>query len=120
MAKKYGVTILATDKWKEDACWQLIKYVLNTENQTAFSLASGYLPIRKSSLENADVKAYIADSELYAVATKQLSYAWAYTHFGAMGSMDNFFWYALDNIESGKSTPAEAMKQAVKETIAEL
>lgn len=114
------VTILTSDKWKEDACWQLIKYVLNTENQTAFSLASGYLPIRKSSLENADVKAYIADSELYAVATKQLSYAWAYTHFGAMGSMDNFFWYALDDIESGKAAPADAMKKAVKETIAEI
>ena len=37
-----------------------------------------------------------------------------------MGSMDNFFWYALDDIESGKAAPADAMKKAVKETIAEI
>ncbi len=113
-------TILTEDKWKEDACWQILKYVLATDNQAEYSLVSGYLPIRKSSLEKADVKAYINDSPLYNVATKQLSYAWAYTHFGAMGSMDNFFWYALDDIESGKAAPADAMKKAVKETIAEI
>ena len=37
-----------------------------------------------------------------------------------MGSMDNFIWYALDDIESGKITPEEAMKSIVKETIAEI
>lgn len=113
-------TILTTDKWKEDACWQILKYVLATDNQAEYSLVSGYLPIRKSSLEKADVKAYINDSSLYNVATKQLSYAWAYTHFGAMGSMDAFFWYALDDIESGKMTPEAALKDAAKQLIAEL
>ena len=113
-------TILTEDKWKEDACWQILKYVLATDNQAEYSLVSGYLPIRKSSLEKADVKAYINDSPLYNVATKQLSYAWAYTHFGAMGSMDAFFWYALDDIESGKMTPEAALKDAAKQLIAEL
>lgn len=113
-------TIMTTDYWKHDAAWQLLKFVLNTENQTAFALTSGYLPIRKSSLEEADVKAYIADSELYAVATKQLEYAWAYTHFAEMGSMDAFFWYALDEIEREDSTPAQAFKNAAESLIAEM
>jgi len=113
-------TILTQDKWKSDACWQILKYVLATDNQAEYSLVSGYLPIRKSVLQKADVKAYINDSELYRVATDQLSYAWAYTHFGAMGSMDTFFWYALDDIESGKMTPEAALKNASKQLIAEL
>ncbi len=112
--------ILTKEKWAKDACWQLLKYLLNTENQTAFALTSGYLPTRKSSLEREDVKAYIADNRLYEVATNQLSYAWAYTHFGAMGSMDAFLWYALDDIESGNATPAEALKDAVTQLIAEI
>ena len=112
--------ILTQEKWAKEACWELVKYLLNTENQTAFALTSGYLPTRKSSLEREDVKAYIADNELYEVATNQLSYAWAYTHFGAMGSMDAFFWYALDDIESGSATPEEAMKSAAQQLLAEI
>ncbi len=112
--------ILTQEKWAKEACWELLKYLLNTENQTAFALTSGYLPTRKSSLEREDVKAYIADNKLYEVATNQLSYAWAYTHFGAMGSMDAFLWYALDDIESGSATPAEALKNAAKQLLAEI
>lgn len=112
--------ILTQEKWAKEACWELLKYLLNTENQTAFALTSGYLPTRKSSLEREDVKAYIADNKLYEVATNQLSYAWAYTHFGAMGSMDAFLWYALDDIESGSATPAEALKSAAKQLLAEI
>lgn len=106
------ITILVTDYWKHDAAWALVKNVINTENQTAFAMTSGYLPIRKSSLELPEVASYIADSELYSVATKQLSYAWAYTHFAEMGSMDSFFWYALDDIEHGTKTPEESFKNA--------
>ena len=112
--------IITQQKWAEEACWEIMKYLLNTENQTAFALTSGYLPTRKSALEREDVKSYIASSELYSVATKQLSYAWAYTHFGAMGSMDAFFWYALDDIESGKATPTDALKNAAQQLIAEI
>ncbi|MDD2231725.1 MAG: ABC transporter substrate-binding protein [Sphaerochaetaceae bacterium] len=113
-------TIMATDYWKHDASWQLLKFVLNTDNQTAFALTSGYLPIRKSSLEMADVKSYVAGSELYSVAIKQLSYAWAYTHFAEMGSMDSFFWYALDEIERGVKTPEQAFKDASASLVAEM
>ena len=112
--------ILTEDKWKEEACWEVLKYLLNTENQTAFALTSGYLPTRKSSLEREDVKDYISANNLYKVATSQLSYAWAYTHFGAMGSMDAFFWYALDDIESGKATPQQALKNALKQLSEEI
>lgn len=113
-------TILATDYWKADAAWQLLKYVLNSKNQTDFALTSGYLPIRKSSLEKAEVKAAISASELYAVATKQLGYAWAYTHFAEMGSMDAMFWYALDEIEHYTKTPEKAFKDASASLLAEM
>lgn len=113
-------TILTTDYWKADAAWQLLKHILNNKNQTDFALTSGYLPIRKSSLENAEVKAAISASELYAVATKQLGYAWAYTHFAEMGSMDAMFWYALDEIEHYTKTPEKAFKDASASLLAEM
>lgn len=114
------ITILTTDYWKHEAAWELVKNVLNTDNQTAFALTSGYLPIRKSALELGNVKSYIAENELYAVATKQLSCAWAYTHFADMGSMDSFFWYALDEIERGVKTPQKAFGDACASLIQEI
>lgn len=105
-------TIMTQEKWARDAAWQLMKFILNTENQTDFALTSGYLPIRKSSLEQDRVKEKMANNPLYKVATSQLSYAWAYTHFGEMGTMDSLLWYALDDIEHGTKTPKEAFENA--------
>ncbi len=112
--------ILTKDKNKAYAALELLSYLLNTQNQSEFALNSGYLPIRKSSLKREDVKAYIASSSLYATAIKQLSYARAYTHFSAMGSMDALLWYALDDIESGKADPAAALKNASLKLIEEM
>ena len=103
---------MTQEKWARDAAWQLMKFILNTENQTDFALTSGYLPIRKSSLEQDRVKEKMANNPLYKVATSQLSYAWAYTHFGEMGTMDSLLWYALDDIEHGTKTPKEAFENA--------
>ncbi len=110
-------TIMATDQAKHDASWALLKYLLNTENQTAYALTTGYLPIRESSLELEEVKAYMADSDLYATAIAQLDYATAYTHFGEMGSMDTYLTFALDDIENGTG-PRRAFEDA-KESLLE-
>ena len=50
-------TIMTTDATKHAASWALLKFLLNTENQTAYALTTGYLPIRESSLELPEVQA---------------------------------------------------------------
>lgn len=112
-------TILTADEKKANVCWEIIKYVINTENQADFALTTGYLPIRKSELNVDAVKNQIATNELYKVATKQVEYAWSYTHFGAMGSMDAELWYATDNIENGMAVK-EALTEAVENTASEI
>lgn len=112
-------TIMTTDPVKHAASWALLKFLLNTENQTAYALTTGYLPIRKSSVELPDVKAYMADSDLYATAIKQLDYSSAYIHFGEMGSMDTHLTFALDDIENG-TDPKRAFQEAAENLIADL
>lgn len=107
-------TILTTDKAKVEAAWKFVKYILNEENQTAYALFSGYLPIYKDALERDDVKEALSANELYSVALKQLDSAWAYTHFGEMGSMDNFLWYAVNEIELNAKTPEKAFNDAAE------
>lgn len=112
-------TILTTDQWHLTACWELMKFLLNTENQADFAITTGYLPIRKSSLSLDKVQAQFDKNEMYKVAASQLDYAFAYTHFGEMGSMDILLSYALDDIENG-SDPAKILKSTADELAGDL
>ena len=112
-------TIMTTDATRHAASWALLKYLLNTENQTAYALTTGYLPIRESSVELPEVQAYMAESDLYATAIKQLDYSTAYIHFGEMGSMDTQLTWALDDIENG-TDPKRAFEDARDSLIADL
>ena len=112
-------TIMTTDPVKHAASWALLKYLLNTENQTAYALTTGYLPIRESSVDLPEVQAYMAESDLYATAIKQLDYSVAYVHFGEMGSMDTHLTWALDDIENG-TDPKRAFEDAKDSLIADL
>jgi len=115
-----GIVILTQDEHNRQAGWELIKHLTKTENQTAFALSTGYLPIRKSALESSYVKEALATNPNYKVAFDQLETTWAYMHFGEMGTMDANFWYALDEIEKGVLTPAEAMDKAAKALLREM
>ena len=112
-------TIMTTDPDKHAASWALLKFLLNTENQTAYALTTGYLPIRESSVDLPEVQAYMAESDLYATAIKQLDYSSAYIHFGEMGSMDTHLTFALDDIENGVD-PKRAFQEAAENLIADL
>ncbi|MCK9287448.1 MAG: ABC transporter substrate-binding protein [Sphaerochaetaceae bacterium] len=115
-----GIVILTQNEHNRQAGWELIKHLTKTENQTAFALGTGYLPIRKSALDSQIVKDSLATNPNYKVAFDQLATTWAYMHFGEMGSMDANFWYALDEIEKNVLTPAEAMDKAAKALLKEM
>jgi len=114
------MVILTEDKFKKFAGWEFIKYMLTEKNQTDFALSTGYLPVRKSSQQNPQVKELLASNPLYKIAFDQLSTTWAYLHFSEMGSMDGFFWYALDEIEKEVLTPSKALDKAADSLIKEM
>ena len=70
----------AKDDAQAQAAWTFVKYVTSTEANAKFAVNSGYMPIRVSSAETAEVKDAIAQMPTYAVGNKQLSYAYAYTN----------------------------------------
>ena len=112
-------TIMTTDPVRHAASWALLKFLLNTENQTAYALTTGYLPIRESSLDIPEVQAYMEKSDLYSTAIRQLDYSTAYIHFGEMGSMDTQLTWALDDIENG-TDPKRAFQDAQQQLLEDL
>ena len=114
------LVVLSRDEQRAAAAKELAAYLANAENQAEFALKTGYLPTHKSALELESVKAAISENPLYNVAFSQLAYAWAYTHFDEMGTMDMLIWSAVNEFEKGSRTPQAALDYAVEELKVEM
>lgn len=114
------LVIFTQDPQKIEAAWDFITYLLQPEQNLDFALSTGYLPVRQSELQSDAVNAAIAQNEMYAVAFKQLSYAWAYVHFEQMGTMDLQIADALSRIEKGNKEPKQALDDALNKLITEM
>jgi ABC-type glycerol-3-phosphate transport system substrate-binding protein len=80
-----SLQIWATDAATQEASWDFIKYMTSTENVTQWSVASGYLPVRRSAAESADFQAVLADDPIRKVFVDELAYGgfWLATPYGS-------------------------------------
>ncbi|HWQ07278.1 MAG TPA: ABC transporter substrate-binding protein [Feifaniaceae bacterium] len=114
------LVIFTQDPQKIEAAWDLITFLLAPEQNLDFALSTGYLPVRQSELATDAVTNATSQNEMYAVAFKQLSYAWAYVHFEQMGTMDLQIADALSRIEKGTKTPQVALDDALNKLVTEM
>ena len=64
----------AEDEARAQAAWTFVKYVTSAQANAKFAVNSGYMPIRKSAAETAEVQDAIARMPSYAVSNRQLAY----------------------------------------------
>ena len=100
------------DDVKLAAAWDLLKYLMSEEKHTEFAIETGYLPIYASAMEGDYVKNAITEEPRRQTVYNYLQNAWAYTHFGDMGTMDNHLKTAISDLENGMA-PQEALDKAV-------
>lgn len=105
---------------KEQATWRLLRFLTNVENQIAFTRATGYVPISRAAAESMEIQALLLEQPEYAAGFEQLAVASQYPHFYAMGTMDGLFAEAIEAVELGVKTPAEAFADVEAELIAEI
>ena len=114
------MVILTDDPQKVEAAWEYISYLTSAEKNAEFALATGYLPIRKSELDNAEIQKALSENELYAIAFKQLDYTFAYTHFEQMGTMDSLLRNMLNKLEKNRGTSQDLLDKAAKDLKSEI
>lgn len=114
------IVIFTRDPQRIEAAWDFVSYMLAPEQNVDFALSTGYLPVRQSELDMPDIAAAIEQNEMYSVAFRQLTYAWAYVHFEQMGTMDLQIADALSRIEKGTRMPQEALDAALNKLIDEI
>ena len=111
-----NVLVLFNKDEKADyASWELMKFLVDAQNQTEFALQTGYLPIRKSGLDLDVAKKALAENPMYKIAFDQMSYSWSYWHFEQMGTMDMILGDTMEKIEKNVMSPKDALEDAVKQ-----
>lgn len=69
-----GLSILSsTAEEKRAAALQYMVWASNTENTTWWSQTTGYMPVRKSAVESADMQTYFAENPQFKTAVEQLA-----------------------------------------------
>ena len=114
------MVILTDDPQKVEAAWEYVSYLTTAENNAQFALATGYLPIRKSELNNPDIQKALSENALYSIAFKQLDYTFAYTHFEQMGTMDSLLRNMLNKLEKNRGTSQDLLDKAAKDLKSEI
>ncbi len=103
------------------AAWDFLKFLDSPESQAQWHLGTGYVPIRKSAIEAADVKAKWAAEPEYSVAFKQLDSG--VTNVGSSGivmgpynKVRDLLETAMGNVIDGKDVAAEMEKLQTEAT----
>ncbi len=114
------LVVLSKDQKMKEASWKLVKFLASKENQTAFALRTGYMPIRKSGLSLPAAKAAVEGNSMFAVAFDQLDNSWSYWHFEQMGTMDQILAQTIEVIERNVQDPKTALNKAASDLQAEI
>lgn len=69
-----GLAILSTTpEERQGPAMDYLAFATNPENQVFWSQSTGYMPVRKSSLESAEMQAYFEENPQFRTATEQLA-----------------------------------------------
>lgn len=109
------LVVFNKDEKADYGAWELIKHLVEVQNQTEFALKTGYLPIRKSGLELDVAKKALSENPMYKIAFDQMDYSWSYWHFEQMGTMDSILAGTIEKIEKNVLSPKDALADAVKQ-----
>ncbi len=94
------------------AAWKFIQFMSSTDIQADWSINTGYIPARKSSMATQAMKDYVAKTPQAAVAPNGLEYAGAELAAHNNAQIQKALGDAVQAALTGKSTPAEALKAA--------
>lgn len=97
---------------KKQAAWIFARWMTNTENQAAWSRATGYLAVRKSSWEQPEMQAYLKEVPQAGVALAQAEYSGAYLQVPAYSKARDTIKSAIDRTLAGEIAPAAALTAA--------
>lgn len=98
------------DVKEKEAAWMFLKFITNKKNATRWAIETGYLPIRKSCLEEEDMKAYLDANPNYKTVLTQIDRGTFEPRFVYWESIRIVISREFESALNGRKSVAEAMK----------
>ena len=113
-----GLTMFPSKPEVQDATWEFLTWLLSPENVVRWSSATGYVPVRKSALE--EIQSLFQEQPYYKAAFEQLEHVVSMEQFWELGALDEAIVNLISNIEYKALTPQQAADKLVKELAEEI
>ncbi|GJM44475.1 MAG: ABC transporter substrate-binding protein [Gemmatimonadota bacterium] len=115
------VVLFATTPEREATAWEFVKWFTETEQTARWSAETGYLPVRKSAMEDpvmvAKLERYPGLREAYAQLERAVPQPQAKGWFAGRNVLER---EAIEPVLRGRMEPAEALHAAARKANAEL
>ena len=98
------------DSKEREAAWLFLKFLTNTKNATRWSIETGYLPIRRSCLEQPEMKAYLASNPNYKIVLTQIDRGMFEPRFVFWESIRDNITREFESALNGTKTVEEAIR----------
>ncbi|MNB75720.1 sn-glycerol-3-phosphate-binding periplasmic protein UgpB precursor [compost metagenome] len=97
---------------KQQAAWEFVKFMTESERAAQWSIDTGYVAVRKSAYETDQMKKYAEEFPAALVARDQLQYAAAELSTHNNGKVMKILSDSIQAALTGDLTPTEALKKA--------
>jgi len=103
------------DPKKQEAAWEFVKFMTETERAAQWSIDTGYVAVKKSAYETGLMKKYAEEFPPALVARDQLEYAAAELSTHNNGKVTKALSDQVQAVLTGTASPAEALAKAQQE-----
>jgi sn-glycerol 3-phosphate transport system substrate-binding protein len=103
------------DPKKQEAAWEFVKFMTETERAAQWSIDTGYVAVKKSAYETELMKGYAADFPQALVARDQLEYAAAELSTHNNGKVTKALSDQVQAVLTGTMSAADALAKAQEE-----
>jgi sn-glycerol 3-phosphate transport system substrate-binding protein len=110
----YGanIAIMKSTPLKQAAAWEFVKWFTDTPQSVKWSIASSYMPIRKSAAQNADLKAYWDKDPIAKQSFDIVTYSVPEPNIPGWQDTRTILEDAWQKVISSMATPQAAMDEA--------
>ncbi len=100
----------------EKGAWEFVKFLLQPENTALWSMETGYLPLRKSALEEESYSQFLEENPEFVAASKELEYGYSSQSFLGFTKYRNNMLEKVELVITTNADVAETLNSLQEET----
>ncbi|GAB2556606.1 ABC transporter substrate-binding protein [Gracilibacillus alcaliphilus] len=97
---------------EQKAAWKFMKFLTSPEITAAWSMESGYLPVRYSAQELEEYQSFVEENDEYKAGTEQFDAGFFTARIQGSNKVRNILLEEFDNIQLGQKTVKEGLTDA--------